>query len=138
MQKSNDNVILNSIVIAIASIALIGFAMWAIPAWGIYQQSSKGKAELAQAESNRKIAILEAQAKMESAEMLANAEVARAVGVARANEIIGVSLRENESYLTWLWIEALRENTQSVIYVPTEANLPILEANRFSRPLSTP
>lgn len=30
-----------------------------------------------------------------------------------------------------LWIESLEKNGNQVIYVPTEANLPVLEAGRF-------
>lgn len=56
-------------------------------------------------------------------------EVNRAMGVAKANAIIGDSLKNNESYLRWLYIEGLKEKVGSeVIYVPTEAGLPILEA----------
>ena len=31
-----------------------------------------------------------------------------------------------------LWIQALNDETNSIIYVPTESNVPILEADRFS------
>lgn len=92
--------------------------------------SIDGKAELAQAEQNRQIAITEAKAKEESAELLANAEVARARGVAEANKIIGDSLKGNEEYLRYLWIDAINTKEQQIIYVPTEAGLPILEAGR--------
>jgi hypothetical protein len=50
--------------------------------------------------------------------------------VARANEIIGSSLKGNEAYLRYLWIMGMQTNQMQVVYVPTEANLPILEANR--------
>ena len=79
---------------------------------------------------NRKIAIQEAEAKKESARALAEAEVIRAEGVAKANRIIGESLRGNESYLRYLWIQTLNDSLQNVIYVPTEAGLPILEAGK--------
>ena len=72
----------------------------------------------------------EAEAKKESARALAEAEVIRAEGVAKANSIIGESLRGNESYLRYLWIQTLNDNPQNVIYVPTEAGLPILEAGK--------
>jgi regulator of protease activity HflC (stomatin/prohibitin superfamily) len=97
----------------------------------IWQQSMLGQAEKARAESNRQIATLEAMAKMESSKALAEAEVIRARGVASANEIIGQSLKENEAYLRYLWIQGLQTNQMQVVYVPTEANLPILEANRL-------
>ena len=61
---------------------------------------------------------------------MAQAEVERAKGVAEANEIIGESLKENEAYLRYLWIIGLQDGSSEVIYIPTEANLPILEATR--------
>lgn len=96
-----------------------------------------GEAEYAQAEQNRRIKVLEAQAAHDAAKLLASAEVERAKGVAEANKIIGESLKGNEAYLRWLWIKGLEEAgdaNPSVIYVPTEAGLPILEAGR--RPTS--
>ena len=108
----------------------IGGCMWGYPKYRIYRQDLRGQAELREAEWTRKIAIEEAKAKKESATMLAEAEVERAKGVAQANEIIGDSLADNEAYLRYLWIQGLHDGTSEVIYVPTEANLPILEATR--------
>lgn len=98
------------------------------PQYNVWQQGLYGKAELARADWNRQIAIKEAAAKEESAKLLAQAEVERAKGVAEANKIIGTSLHENEDYLRWLWIESLSHTQNQVIYIPTEAGLPILEA----------
>ena len=56
--------------------------------------------------------------------------------MAKANEIIGGSLKGNEEYLRYLWIDNLEKGNNSVIYVPTEAGLPILEANRTPRPVT--
>lgn len=108
---------------------VVGLFMYILPTYGVWQQQLAGKAELARAMSNRMIAVQEAEAKKDAASKLAEAEVIRAGGVARANAIIGTSLKDNEAYLRWLWIENLT-NKQSgqVIYVPTEAGLPILEA----------
>ena len=79
------------------------------------------------------VAVAEAKAKMESASLLAQAEVARAKGVAQANQIIGESLKNNEAYLRYLWINDIGQNTgKTVVYVPTEGNLPILEATRLN------
>jgi hypothetical protein len=94
-------------------------------------EGKTGESELARAEQNRQIAILEAQAKLDSAEKLAQAEVVRAKGVAQANEIIGDSLKNNDAYLRYLWIQGMQTNDMQVVYVPTEANLPILEATRL-------
>ena len=116
--------------IAAAFILLIAVVIYGYPQYKVWQQRLAGQAELARAEQNRRIAIQEAEAKKESARALAEAEVIRAEGVAKANRIIGESLRGNESYLRYLWIQTLNDNPQSVIYVPTEAGLPILEAGK--------
>lgn len=114
----------------IAFILLAG-GCWGVPRWHVYQQEKSGEAALAKANSDRHIAVLEANAKEEAAKSLANAEVIRAGGVAQANKIIGDSLKGNESYLRYLWIQNLGEGKNEVIYVPTEANLPLLEAGRL-------
>ena len=97
----------------------------------MWQQNKEGEAELARAEQNRKIAVLEAKAKEESANSLAKAEIIRAQGVAQANKIIGDSLQNNDAYIHYLWIEALKESQNDVIYIPTEAGIPITESARF-------
>jgi hypothetical protein len=114
----------------IALIMVIATCMVVLPMYGVWQQELAGRAELKRAEQNRQIRIQEANAVMESAGLLAQAEVERAKGVAEANEIIGESLRENEAYLRYLWINGLHDGSSEIIYVPTEANLPILEATR--------
>ena len=119
------------IVIMLIIIFVIGFIMWGHPIYKVWQRELAGKAEFKQAEWNRKIAIQEAEAKMESSKYLACAEIERAKGVAEANKIIGESLQGNEAYLRYLWIHGLQESTSDVIYVPTEANLPVLEAGRL-------
>ena len=124
------------IIITAAVILAIAAILYGYPRYKVWQQGLEGQAELARAEQNRKIAVQEAEAKKESARALAEAEIIRARGVAEANTIIGESLRGNESYLRYLWIQTLNDNPQNVIYVPTEAGLPILEAGK--RPDPTP
>ncbi len=47
-------------------------------------------------------------------------------------ENIGNQLASHDLYLKWQWIKMMEENeTDKVIYVPTEANIPILEALRL-------
>lgn len=107
--------------------------MIAIPPYSVWASELAGKAELKEAEWNKQIAVEEAKAKLESATLEAQAEVERAKGVAEANEIIGDSLKENEAYLRYLWIQGLHDGSSETIYIPTEANLPILEAMRNVR-----
>jgi regulator of protease activity HflC (stomatin/prohibitin superfamily) len=116
--------------VLVGGVVVIGSVMWIIPQYRVWSARMEGEAELAQAEGNRQIAVQEAQAKKESASLLAEAEIERARGVAEANKIIGDSLRNNDSYLRWLWIDRLDKGNNSVIYIPTEGGLPILEAGK--------
>ena len=98
------------------------------PIYGVWQQSLAGKAELQKAEYTRQVAVLEAQAKMDSAQKLAEAEIIRAGGVAKANQIIGDSLKDNREYLQYLYITGIEEGSQKgnvTIYVPTEGGMPV-------------
>ncbi len=98
------------------------------PAYKVYAAEMTGKAELAQADQNRQISIAQSKAKADAAVYEANAEVTRAQGVAKANQIIGDSLKNNEAYLRYLYVNNLADTKNQVIYVPTEAGLPVLEA----------
>lgn len=119
-------------ILAFLFFALIGLLLWGWPKYKVYQLELKGQASLKEAQWSKQIRIQDANAQKESAKLLAQAEVERAKGVAEANRIIGNSLKENEAYLRYLWIEGLKDDNNKVIYVPTEANLPVLEANRLS------
>lgn len=99
--------------------------------YDVWAEGMIGQAELARAESNRQIKTLEAKAQLESSKHLADSEIIRARGVAEANKIIGDSLKENEGYLRYLWIQGLQTNQMQVVYIPTEAGLPILESSRI-------
>lgn len=118
---------------ALAFLVAGGLLLYGCPKYNVYEQRMEGQAVLAHAQSSREVAVAEAKAKMESAELLAQAEISRAKGVAQANKIIGESLRDNEAYLRYLWIQNLEDSSKGnqVIYVPTEAGLPILEAGRL-------
>ena len=130
---SNTPLVLGFLVVLAGILLLIVGIAWATPKYNVWRKALNGQATLREAEWSRQVLIQEANAKMESASLLALAEVARAKGVAEANRIIGGSLAGNEAYLRYLWIMGLQDGTSEVIYVPTEAQLPILEAGRFGR-----
>lgn len=104
--------------------------LWGCPVYNVWSQGLAGKAELRRAEQNRMIAVEEAKAKLESAELLNQAEVKRAEGLAQATELVVDSFGGPGEYLRYLWIQSLEENNADIIYVPTEAGLPILEASK--------
>lgn len=138
MEQTYKNLVKFIVSIIIFIVVIIAVLSAAMPKYRIYKQDMQGQANLRQQEWEKKILIEDANAKNESATLQAQAlikqetakaeaEIIRAKGVAEANTIIAGSLKGNESYLRYLWIDKLSDN-QNVIYVPTEAGLPLLEA----------
>ena len=110
----------------IGVLIVLSVLLFGIPTYNVWQKGLNGKAQLAEADWNRQIAIREAEAELESSKLKSQADVIRAGGIAEANKIIAGSI--SEEYLKYKFIEGLNDGNTEVIYVPTEANLPILEA----------
>ena len=130
-QEDMGAVIIIIVVIVALIIIFAGALMYIMPQYNVWSKELDGKAQYKEAEWNRQITIKEAEARLEAEKLNAQSEIERAKGVAESNEIIGQGLKNNEEYLKYLWIQGLNNNNQNVIYVPTEANLPILEATRL-------
>jgi regulator of protease activity HflC (stomatin/prohibitin superfamily) len=135
MRKDNGS----AEVVLVLVIALFGLAslFWIGPQYNIYSKTQNGKAMLQEAESTRQVRVYEAKAKKEAAVLEADAEVARAEGVAKANKIIGDSLKGNPEYLKYLYITGLqdqegKQGEKTVVYIPTDGlvPLPISESGR--------
>ena len=116
---------------ALASAGLVGVIIIAglafgLPQYSVWTKTLSGKAQLQEAEYTRQVAVLEAQAKKDSAQQLADAEVIRAQGVAKANSIIGESLKDNPAYLQYLWItEGEKDSNRTVYMVPSNGGAPV-------------
>ena len=124
-----DNTMRNATIIGVSFILSL-FIINAVvgPLYNVWAQSLQGKAELQKAEYTRQVAVLEAQAKKDSAQQLADAEIIRASGVAKANQIIGDSLKDNREYLQYLYITGIEDGAKNgnvTIYVPTEGGMPV-------------
>ena len=93
--------------------------------YNVWSQEMVGKAKLAEASQTRQIQIEQARGELEASKLRAEAikimgEAAQKYPEYRAQEFMGA------------FGEALREgNISQIIYVPTEANMPIMEANRL-------
>jgi uncharacterized protein YpmB len=110
-------------------VAIIVSIMALYPRYRVWSQEMEGRAEFAKAEQNRRIKIEEARSNLEAEKLNAQAEVERAKGAAEAIKIENGAL--SEKYIQYLWVRQQSTlNDKTVIYIPTEANLPILEANR--------
>lgn len=86
---------------------------------------------LQRAEVEKRILVEQARAEADAAVEEARAEVERAKGTSEANKIVADSI--TEPYLRYLYINSLKNTDNQVIYLPTEAGLPILEAERFNQ-----
>ena len=108
-------------------VALILILMFGMPVYRVWAQEMSGRAEYAKAEQNRKIKIEEAKANLEAEKLNAQAEVERAKGAAQAIEIENGKL--TPTYIQYLWVRQQgSNNVEKIIYIPTEASMPILEA----------
>lgn len=98
---------------------LVALLLVGIPLYRVWSQEQRGRAELAEARYNRQIIIEEAEARLEAARL-----------EAQSNRALIDSLGGDPARLIdFRLIDVLRDG--NVIYVPTEAGLPILESNRL-------
>ncbi len=124
----NDNSPMPTIIVVVLLIAaVIGGLMWGMPTYNVYSSEMEGKAQLAKADQNRQILVTQAQAEKDAA-------VLRSEAIA----IIGAKAKEFPEYRQQEFIgafaEALKDNRISqIIYVPTEANIPLMEAGRSTQ-----
>ncbi len=126
-------VLLSIIAVVVLGVGIIVGICIAIPYYNVWQQEMSGRAELAKAEQNRKIKIEEAKANLEAEKLNAQAEIERAKGAAEAIRIENGSI--TPTYIQYLWVRQQSDlNDKTVIYVPTEGNLPILESTRMIQP----
>ncbi|HEV7351703.1 MAG TPA: hypothetical protein VGN74_01065 [Brevundimonas sp.] len=123
-----------AIVLGVLGLAVVAGVLWAFPTYNVYRKQMDGRAAYEEAVQNRRIRVLEAQAALDAARLTAQAEVERARGTNEANRIMAESLGGPENYLRWAYIDMLRETAdqqdRQIIYIPTEAGMPILEAGR--------
>jgi hypothetical protein len=124
--------------ITVAAVVFAIIVVWTLitlafaPSYAVYKQRLKGQADLAQAEAESRVRVLNAHANLDAAKLDAQADVERAKGIALSIKEVESSLGGPEGYLRWKYIHMLEEGTcdNQIIYIPTEAGLPILEAGR--------
>jgi hypothetical protein len=135
--NTNNNInmvapnLIKNIVKGVIGVAIVLIAMAFIRPWyNVWSQEMEGKAEFAKAEQNRKIKIEEAKANLEAEKLNAQAEIERAKGAAEAIRIENGSI--TPTYIQYLWVRQQSDlSNKTVIYIPTESNLPILESTRM-------
>ena len=132
-------VLIGYVLIGIAVCFLIAGGLYGCPKYKVYKKELDGKARLKEAEWDKQIEIEVAKAKEESADKLgkaiiieaeyrAKADSIRATGIAKANIIIDSSI--TDKYIRWLFVDQLDQTNNQIIYIPTEAGIPIMESTR--------
>ncbi len=109
----------------ISILVLIVATMFCFPIYRVWQQELAGKAMLMRATQERLIQVEQAKAEREAA-----------VERAEAIRIIGDAAQKYPEYRLQEFMGAFAEALQSdkieqMIYVPTEANIPVTEATRL-------
>lgn len=114
-----------TVISSIASaIAFIILCMWIYPQYNVWSSKLAGEALLAKATQERQIQIEQAKAELESAQYRADAIA-----------VVGAATAEFPEYRKAEFIGAFAEALQNgtidqIIYIPTEAGIPITEAGR--------
>ena len=126
MNKKGQGVTVVVFIVVLAVVLFIGLVMWGMPKYKIYSLELSGQADLKEAEWTKLIMIEEAQANLEAQKLNALSEVERAKGMAEAIEIENGKL--TDKYIQYLWVRNIDKMDGEKIYIPTESNLPILEA----------
>jgi regulator of protease activity HflC (stomatin/prohibitin superfamily) len=106
----------------LVTIVLILVCMFGFPMWNVWRSGLEGEAALKKAEQTRMIQIQQAKGEKEAAQFRADAIA-----------IVGKAATDFPAYRTQEFIGAFAEALHSgkinqIIYVPTEANIPIIEA----------
>ena len=114
-------------------VVIIAWILWGYPKWNVWASHQDGLADLTKAKNEQQIQIAMADSRLAAAEKNKQAAVIEAEAVALQIEAIGKQLTEHDLYLKWQWIKMMEDTSGTIIYVPTEANLPVLEAGRFRR-----
>lgn len=120
---SNIGTILSGTIVAVALTAGVA---WGIPTYGVWQQEMQGKSTLARASQERQVQIEQARAERDAAILRAE-----------AIQIVGKAAKDFPEYRTQEFMGAMGEalnngQIEQMIYVPTEANIPITEATRLN------
>lgn len=113
----------------ICFIILMILILFGWPHYKVWKQGMDGQAALAEAEQSKMIQVQVAKAELESAKLRA-----------QAIQLVGQAAKDYPEYRKQEFIgafgEALRDGRiQQIIYVPTEANIPIVEAGKNSSPV---
>ena len=127
----NLKIVGQSIVGAVVVIGLFFLLAFSYRHYSVWSMEMQGKAKLAEATQSRQIQVEQAKAELDAA-----------TDIAAAIKIVGEVAKKYPEYRKQMYIqafaEALSEGTiDQIIYIPTEAGIPILEATRNASAVSS-
>jgi len=123
-QNGNTNLTITGIIVG--SIVGIIASMFLLPMWSVWQQDMKGRAKLAKASQERQILVEQAKAESEAADYIVTAITK-----------VGQAAKDFPEYRKQVFMQAYAEALNSeaidqIIYVATEAGIPVTEAGRIT------
>lgn len=124
-REASGRIVIVVLACIVCAIVLVPLWMWGWPNYKVWCQEMEGRAALRRAEQEKQIIIETAKAEVEAAKLRA-----------QAIEAVGEAAQKYPEYRTQEFIGAFAEAIQSgsidqIIYVPTEASIPIVEAGRI-------
>ncbi len=113
-----------ALIIAVSFLFMVGYTTKNYNVWAM---EMSGKAKLAEATQSRQIQVEQAKAEKEAA-----------IFTADAIKIVGEATKNFPEYRQQIYIQAFAEaltagTIEQIMYIPTEAGIPILEAQRLSK-----
>jgi hypothetical protein len=114
--------------VIVGLILLIWGWKYVTPKYNLYRANTEKQAIIKETQARADAARYEAERQVEIARARAEADVIRADGVAEANRLIASSL--TPEYVRWYFVDRLDDINGQIIYVPTEAGVPLPEAGR--------
>tara|TARA_B100000959_G_C14927359_1_gene602051 strand:- start:1232 stop:1618 length:387 start_codon:yes stop_codon:yes gene_type:complete len=119
-QKGN----IEMLALVVVVLCLLGGLLFGLPIWNVWKSGLSGEAKLKRAQQEKLIMIEQAKAEVEASKHRA-----------QAIQVVGQAAKEFPEYryqeFLGAFAEALQEGRiHQIIYVPTEANIPIMEAGK--------
>lgn len=106
------------------------------PRLNLYRANTEKQAVIAEQKAQSEAAEFAARSAVTQAEAKAEAMIIEARALAESQAIIAETL--TPEYVQYLYVKAIENNPNQVIYIPTETGMPILESGRAVTTTSTP
>jgi hypothetical protein len=119
-------------VVALIAVIVVTVFIWKLvtPKMNLYRSNTEKQSVIKEQEAKSEAEVFAAQKRVIAAEAEAEARIIEAESIAQSQQIISETL--TPEYLRWRFYEVLSTTDGQIIYVPTEAGLPITEAPRMA------